>query len=84
MLVIFHLNLKKQMLTISKQHIFLDLENKISTNEHNFERNLHNAYKYNNLPLKQKSNFLYGGILQITPNCAYYLMRYSTSTLSES
>ena len=36
-LAIFHLNLKKQILTISKQHIFLDLENKISTNEHNFE-----------------------------------------------
>ena len=29
-------------------------------------RNLHNAYKYRNLPLKPKSNFLYGGILQIT------------------
>ena len=26
-------------------------------------RDLHNAYKYNNLP---KSNFLYGGVLQIT------------------
>ena len=48
------------------------------------KRNLHNAYKYNNLPLKQKSNFLYGGILQITPNPAYFPMRYSTSTLSES
>ena len=36
-LAIFHLNLKKQILTISKQHILLDLENKISTNEHNFE-----------------------------------------------
>ena len=47
-------------------------------------RNLHNAYKYNNLPLKPKSNFLYGGILQITPNPGYYPKRDSTWTLSEN
>ena len=60
----------------------LDLENRQTSII--LKRNLHNANKYNNLPLKPKSNFLYGGILQLTPNPGYYPMRYSTSTLSES
>ena len=38
-------------------------------------RNLHNPYEYNNLPLKPKSNFLCGEILQITPNSGYYPKR---------
>ena len=84
LLAIFHSNFTNRYLATSKTAYFSISRRKHHRTSIILIRNLHNAYEYNNLPLKAKPNFLYGGILQITPNPGYYPKRDSTWTLSEN
>ena len=66
--------IKPNFLTSMGYHIFLTMvlrarsSPKIATNEPVSKMHLNSAYSNYNLPLKTKSNFLYGIILQIISN----------------